>query len=516
MSFSEHLRQLQEDLLQQARRPNIYGYKPWEVQEAFHRSTLQENLVIGGNRVGKTVCGAAETIYRLKGESPYKAVAPAPTRCRSVSMDFTSGVNMIVKPEIQRWIPPSLLINGSWEDSYNNNDRLLTCSNGSFLEFKSYDQDLIKFAGTSRHWIWFDEEPPEDLFEENFLRLMDVNGDYAITMTPLPEYGGGLTWVYDTLYLPGKQGEREIGIFEGHTDQNPYNDAEVVKKMFAKMTDEQRAARQRGEFVQMGGLVFPKFNPEIHVTDKMIYNPKDLRIRLFASMDHGLNDPTAWLWHLVHDNGTVFTFREHFEEQKTIPHHAQRVKEIEREIGRQPQIRWGDPTIKKRSSQSGLSNQLFYQQHGVHIAVNDHLLTEAGKEASIVRMVDYLDWDDKKQPKWFIHQSCTNLIREMRRWKYKTRDSKKAQDKVNKGEKPVDKDDHAISAARFFFGAMPDLRNARSIDTRRAEAGQAARQIIHPSTAFHQQFGVKDEGLLKPPEPTVWNQVIDDNLGGIW
>ena len=45
----------------------------------------------------------------------------------------------------------------------------------------SSDQDLQKFAGTSRHFVHFDEEPPEPVYEECRARLVDTNGDIGLS-----------------------------------------------------------------------------------------------------------------------------------------------------------------------------------------------------------------------------------------------------------------------------------------------------------------------------------------------
>ncbi len=55
----------------------------------------------------------------------------------------------------------------------------------SILQFKSYDQGRKKFQGTSRHWVWLDEEPPRDVYDECRTRIMDCRGRMVCTFTPL-------------------------------------------------------------------------------------------------------------------------------------------------------------------------------------------------------------------------------------------------------------------------------------------------------------------------------------------
>lgn len=55
----------------------------------------------------------------------------------------------------------------------------------SFLGLKSFDQGRKKFQGTGRHVIWFDEEPPMEVYNEALIRTATLNGIIMLTFTPL-------------------------------------------------------------------------------------------------------------------------------------------------------------------------------------------------------------------------------------------------------------------------------------------------------------------------------------------
>lgn len=55
----------------------------------------------------------------------------------------------------------------------------------SFLGLKSYDQGRKVFQGTARHGVWFDEEPPMDVYGEALVRTATVGGIVLLTFTPL-------------------------------------------------------------------------------------------------------------------------------------------------------------------------------------------------------------------------------------------------------------------------------------------------------------------------------------------
>jgi len=68
----------------------------------------------------------------------------------------------------------------------------------SKIAFKSYEQARGKAQGAGKVLIWFDEEPPKDIFDECSVRTEAGIALYMIlTMTPVK----GMTWVYNEIYL---------------------------------------------------------------------------------------------------------------------------------------------------------------------------------------------------------------------------------------------------------------------------------------------------------------------------
>ena len=55
----------------------------------------------------------------------------------------------------------------------------------SELGLKSYEQGRGGFEGTEKHLIWFDEEPPIEIYEEAGIRLMTTRGHLLLTFTPM-------------------------------------------------------------------------------------------------------------------------------------------------------------------------------------------------------------------------------------------------------------------------------------------------------------------------------------------
>jgi phage terminase large subunit-like protein len=437
---------LSEALKIQAKRPNIFAYESHPKQRMFHEAQQKGRLYIGGNRSGKTTGGVVEDIWWARGQHPFRHVPEPPVRGRVVGVDFLQGIQKILLPEFQRWCPPSLLRNGSWEDSYNKELRTLYFSNDSFIEFMSYDQDTDKFAGTSRHFCHYDEEPPQHIFNECGARLIDTDGSWWLTMTPVE----GMTWIFDTIYEPAASGLNPlVKVIEVDMLDNPYIGRDAAEAFLGGLSKDEREAREHGKFVQLGGRVFKEFSRPLHVIAPVV-PPRSWE--WYASMDHGYNNPTAWLWHAVSPDDQVITFSEHYAREMTVDEHAKIIHLRNSGFNRVPDVYVGDPAIAQRSGITGTSIQTEYMEREIPIVPGNNDIS-----VGVARISTYLKPHPlTNKPRWLITEDCQNLIREMERLRWATfsnriQKDRNAQDKIHK------KDDHAPDAARYFFTMMPDL-----------------------------------------------------------
>jgi phage terminase large subunit-like protein len=507
---------LSQGLSRAATTPTVYMYVPHSKQVSFHSAREQVRLYIGGNRSGKTVGGVVEDVYRLRGEHPFQPVPPAPTRGRVVGVSYQEGVKEILLPEFGKWLPPSDLINGSWEDSYAKGDRKLTLSNGSTCEFMSYDQQLEKFAGTSRHFVHFDEEPPEDIYEECRLRLVDTAGHAYITMTPV----NGMTWVYEKIYKKGLIPGSGILVIQIDSSENPYISEAQLMQVIGDLDDDMKKARKKGEFVAFGGLAFSSFNKNTNVIPELsssqIARFQDSRNwTLYASMDHGLNNPTAWLWHAARKpgpgqlDGVIITFDEIYGSNVLVDEWARQVHEHNRKPGRvAPAIYVGDPAIAQRQAVTGESIQTVYMKHGVPI-----VLGKNDVKVGVNKMNMFL-----KNFKWLITENCSHLISELETVRWKRWETAKQRNNNNVREEIQKKNDHAPDSARYLFSLLPDLHIPDDAPTPQMEAQQLVHSMLAASTSYSQENRV-DRNLTRSlgQDSRGWDRVaIDETVGGEW
>lgn len=485
-SLDKMLGEMAAGLSQAAKKPNNLMYKPHRKQMLFHTSEKGGRQYIGGNRSGKTTGGINEDIWWLTQRHPFIKTPEPPIIGRITTVDFKNGVNKIILPNLKQWLAPSDLVNGSWEDSWNGQSHTLTLSNDSELEIMSYEQDLDKFAGVPRHFIHFDEEPPKDIFQECKARLVDYDGRWWMTMTPVE----GMTWTFEEIYDPAVAGNNPlIDIIEVHIRDNPHLSEKAITDMLEGFDEEQQNIRGTGKYIAISGLVFKWYDPEKHVVSAR--KIPDASWTHYISLDAGYNNPTAVLWHAVSSNGIVVTYDEIYVRENTVEQISERIHEKEKyyreRYGIVPFLRIADPAIRQRNQVTGLSIQIEYSNHGVNFALGATKDVNAGLD----KMNNYL-----RLQKWFISENCPNLQREMRMYKRAQYSTAKLREKNNKQEAPQKKDDHACDSARYFFSFLPSLDMEKEAKKPLMDKRQVA-SMMTPGTTFN------------PAQPVR----IDTNLG---
>jgi len=456
-NLDDALSTLAEALTKQADPPNLLGYKPHEKQEEFHKSTSYGRWFLGGNRSGKSVAGTVEDLWWATKRHPYMQIpSHLQIRGRVVGSDFVNGIETTLFPIFKRWVLPSDLIGGSWEESYSKELKTLFFADGSFIEFRSSDQDLVKHAGTSRHFIHFDEEPPQVYFDENLQRLADEKlGRWWITMTPVE----GMTWMADTMYEPEKPFPPEIlHIVQVIQSDNPYLPKESREKALAFLSDDERRKREEGQFIGRGGKVLSGYSERSHFVLPVGWRPPS-DWTIYTSQDHGFRTPAAVGWHAVHPSGRrIVTFHEIYGAGILVKDMANRILRFEEENKLKIFMRTGDPNMKQRSGATGTSILHTYAINGVNIGVEG---VPRDESIGIDRMNDYLQIDPMtNEPYWQLTRECPKHNWEFKKLPWKTSFSVKNDRKVSAVEKVQDKDNHAFDECKYFFTFMQDLSTA--------------------------------------------------------
>ena len=299
-------------------------------QMAFHKCQKKNRWVFGGNRSGKTECGAVETVWLARGIHPFRENKPITCWVVSLSKQVQRDVaqNKILHYLRKDYIEQIVMCSGRQGSAdYGIIDFILVKNifgSLSKIGFKSCDQGREKFQGSSLDFVWFDEEPPYDIYQECRMRVMDRQGFIFGTMTPLK----GLTWVYNEIYLNSNDDE-QVWHIEMEWADNPYLKKEEIEQMTKTLSSDELQSRRYGKFMQCGGLVYNEFDENIHVIE-----PFQVPFEWYdnISIDPGLNNPLSAHWYARDFDGNVYVIAEHFDKGKDVYFHAGKIKEISKRL----------------------------------------------------------------------------------------------------------------------------------------------------------------------------------------
>lgn len=424
------------------------GEKIHKKQLLFHQSEKKNRWVFGGNRSGKTECGAVEVLYFARGCHPFREIKGA-----------TSGWVVSLSTQVQRdvaqnkilhylnpdWIEDIVMLSGR-KDNYANGivDYILiknVFGTLSKIGFKSCDQGREKFQGTSLDYVWFDEEPPYDIYSECRMRVLDKDGDIFATMTPLK----GMTFVYDEIYL-NKYNDPNIWYEFMQWDDNPFISESAKNAMKQSLSEQELKSRQFGEFLDVGGRVYPEFDENVNVIEPFQI-PYEWQDKL--SIDPGLKNPLSCHWYAVDYDGNVYVVAEHYESGRDIGYHSEVIHRISDEM------HWHrnsngmiEALIDSAANQTTLASirsvaDLFYDYN---ILVN----TNVNKDvfSGIQRVKSYLK-NSLGESKLFIFNTCKNMIREMKAYRW------------GNGDNPVKVDDHSMDELRYYIMSRPENKRPK-------------------------------------------------------
>lgn len=190
--------------LRRARENRLSLYRPYPKQTHFHTAGLEHNerIFMAANQVGKTTAGAAEWAIHLTGRYPEAWQGrrfPGPVRfwASGVTSQSTrdNPQRTLVGPPSDEtaWgsgtIPRACLLDWSRARGIANaidTVKIRHASGGiSTLSFKSYEMGRAKWQGETLDGVWFDEEPPLDIYTEGLTRTQARGLFSILTFTPL-------------------------------------------------------------------------------------------------------------------------------------------------------------------------------------------------------------------------------------------------------------------------------------------------------------------------------------------
>lgn len=436
------------------------GEKVHLKQLAFHKCDKKNRWVFGGNRSGKTECGAVETVWLARGIHPFKENKPVSCWVVSLSKQVQRDVaqNKILHYLRKDWIKEIVMSSGRGDWAENGIIDFILVKNVfggvSRIGFKSCDQGREKFQGTSLDFVWFDEEPSYEIYNECRMRVLDKKGMIFGTMTPLK----GLTWVYNEIYRNENNNE-EVWYEEMEWADNPYLDKKEIEMMTKSLSADELESRRYGKFMQCGGMVYSEFDESIHVVEPFEI-PKEWQDNI--SIDPGLNNPLSAHWYARDYDGNVYVIAEHFEKGRDVYYHSQRIKEICKRLD----WHYTNGRISALIDSAATQRTLASSKNVVDLFYDNDILTNPRVDKDMfsgINVVKRYLKDGEGKPHLFIFKNCVNLISEIKSYWWGDNDL------------PIKKDDHCLDEMRYYLMSICDRPK---IDTKKSKIERDKERLI--------------------------------------
>jgi phage terminase large subunit-like protein len=264
-------------------------------------ATRRERLLVAGNQNGKTHAGGFEAALHLTGEYPswWKGRRfDRPTKgwiagetsllvrdvqqkklCGEPGVDESFGTGMIPKAAFTD--RPSLARGVT--DAFDTIQVRHKSGGVSVGRFKSYEQGRAKFQGETLDWVWFDEEPPEDVYSEGLTRTVATGGMAFMTFTPLKGRSSVVMRFLD-------EESPDRGVVTMTIDDALHISPTERKKIIDAYLPHEREARARGVPILGSGRIF--IVPEEGITEAPIEYIPAYWTKLWG-VDFGIDHPFA-------------------------------------------------------------------------------------------------------------------------------------------------------------------------------------------------------------------------------
>lgn len=425
-------------------------YKPYAKQMEFHASgalPVFERLFMAGNQLGKTFAGAAETAFHLTGR--YPDWWQGRRWDRPIVAIGGSESSELTRDGMQRLLVGPPKIEGDWGTGYIPKDCLLDWSRksgvpdaldsvtvkhvaggASTFSFKSYDQGRAKWQANTVDWVWFDEEPPQDVYSEGITRTTATNGSTMCTFTPLL----GMSEVVRR-FLNEKSEHRRVTTMTIH-DADHISEEER-ERIIARYPEHEREARAMGVPILGSGRIFPIADSRVLIPPFSI----PAHWPCIGGLDFGWDHPTAaakLAWD--RDNDVVYLVREHRLSKATPKQHVATIGD-KRSWGAIPWAWPHDGMVADKGSGEQLAKQ--YKTAGLQM-LGEHAQFPNGSnsvEAGVLEMLERMN-----DGRWKVFDGVCPL------WMEEFRLYHRDEGKI------VKEYDDLISASRY---AMMMLRHAR-------------------------------------------------------
>lgn len=360
--------------------------------------------MIGGIGSGKTLAGCLKSLVYAQPKTLGLIVAPT--------------FRMLQDATIRTFMD----INRGLIKTFNKSDMIITLKNGAEILFRSGDNPE-HLRGPNLHWAWIDEGSltHRDTWDIVIgrLRADGTAGPCWVTTTPK----GRANWLYEA--------SKQMHVFNVTTLDNPYAAKEWKDSLLTRYTGQFLRQELYGEFVSFEGLVYPMFQPAVHIVSR---NPAEFS-DFGLTIDEGYTHPAVILKVYFGGDDEYHIAKEFYEQGKL---QSDIVDEAYKWVGGNNSI-----DIIVDAAAAGLIAAL--RNSSLHV------VPRKGKVMDGIRRVqNLLDIRSNGKPRLTIDPSCVKTISEFETYSWK-----------DNRDEPIKEYDHSMDAIRYFVN-KPKLERIAS------------------------------------------------------
>lgn len=384
----------------------------------FIKAGKKTILMVTGNRGGKTTLGSVIVALLCVPELRDKLEMswlddffPRKNgRIRILCKDWEHFAAQVMVPCLKEWIPV-----GTYETKKNNVgvEAFWTFKSGWTIEFITNVQATENQEGWKGHLVWQDETTTRDKYVTNKRGLIDYKGVYLMTFTAVDT-----SWVLDDIVLSQ---DEHIGCLTGISSyENTYLDKEEIEAFERTLTDRERIARIKGEFLNLEGRVWKLFDKDKH-TVKPFKVPPDWPVTF--QVDFHPSESHAMAFFAVDPWGRRFLIKEIWE-HLTNEQIADEI--IKAKISNTWRMKYGEIDALSKGDSSYVRNRFgktedsYYEierklsKNGIRLGVGSKA------EKNYIAKID--EWLRHDPVLFFVFDDCIESIKQIMKWTYEELD----------------------------------------------------------------------------------------------
>lgn len=275
-------------------------YAPYGKQKEFHAmgKTKRERLLMAGNKLGKTYAAGFECAFHATGIYPDDWTGHRFTKhnrgwAGSVTSELTrDGQQRILLGTIGRWgtgcIPKDVIIDIKRARGVPDAVETILVrhvdGDVSQITFKAYSDGREAWQAEDLDWVWFDEEPPYDIYIEGITRTNNTCGPVFLTFTPL-------LGMSDVVMRFISEAHEDRSVTHMTIDDVEHYSDEQKRKIIESYPSYEREARANGVPMLGSGRIFPI--GEESIKEKPLASVPLHWLQIVGS-DFGWDHPTAF------------------------------------------------------------------------------------------------------------------------------------------------------------------------------------------------------------------------------